>query len=60
MARMLENCVALAVTNQITLRFANRQRRRRPEVAAVFITNVYDFARRIADGVVGPGVRRFS
>src|SRR5205807_3309992 len=35
--------------------FADRQRRRRPNYARILIANVDDFARRITNGVVGPG-----
>ena len=51
---MLEDRVALSVANQVTLCFANRQGRRRPGGAGVFIAKVNDFARRIADGIVRP------
>src|SRR2546426_12470241 len=52
---MLEDRVALSVANQVTLGFANRQGRRRPDGAGVFIAKVNDFSGRIAYGIVRPG-----
>src|SRR5258708_23045579 len=52
--RVLKNDIALAVANLITLRFANRQRRRRPGRTGILIANVNHFAGRIADRIIGP------
>src|SRR5437016_11845118 len=54
MAGVLKHRIALAVPNQIRLRFANRQRRRSPCCARIFVAKINDFAGWIANRIVGP------
>ena len=52
---MLEDAVAKAVPADVGLGAAARQRRGRPEVAALLVAEVQGFAARIAHGIVVPG-----
>ena len=53
--RMLEDAVAESVAADVRGRPAARQRRGRPEVTALFVTEVQGFSARIAHGIVVPG-----
>src|SRR5215213_235168 len=54
MTRVFEDAVALPVPDDVWLALANRQRRRGPDSARVFIAQVDNFTRRIADDIIGP------
>ena len=55
MAILFEDRVALAVSHSRIGRRANRQRRRRPELAGRLIAQIDHFARRIRYRIVVPG-----
>src|ERR1044072_1107435 len=51
---MLKDGVTLSMTNRVRVRLSDRQRRWRPQRAGVFVTDVNNFAGRIAHCVIGP------